>query len=276
MSTIAEQLAALAQIKEDIRQAIIDKGVDVSANTPFADYATLIGDISGGGSHEKTIDFTPIISVSDAIAAPVVDFTAKITAVQSGSGDPSPSNIRPITGWTGAQISVNGSTVSVSWQSEAGTVYGGVLDATTGKMLVMNLNVKLSDLSWSKYNSDTSNHSFIADVPSGCVNIKNNSTVANMICTQYRTTFFGSLARWMDLDAVLCQITGTPNRLIIRDKRYTTSNDFTNNLGDAMIVYELAEPITYTLTPTEITLLAGANTLWADTGDSAMTYLAKK
>lgn len=45
MSTIAEQLAALAQIKEDIRQAIIDKGVDVPENTPFADYASLIGDI---------------------------------------------------------------------------------------------------------------------------------------------------------------------------------------------------------------------------------------
>lgn len=49
MSTIAEQLAALAQIKEDIRQAIIDKGVDVPSNTPFTSYASLIGDISGGG-----------------------------------------------------------------------------------------------------------------------------------------------------------------------------------------------------------------------------------
>lgn len=49
MSTIAEQLAELAQVKADIKAAIIDKGVAVSDSDPFSDYATKIGQISGGG-----------------------------------------------------------------------------------------------------------------------------------------------------------------------------------------------------------------------------------
>lgn len=49
MSTIAEQLQELAQIKEEIRQAIINKGVTVSSDAAFSTYATAIGQISGGG-----------------------------------------------------------------------------------------------------------------------------------------------------------------------------------------------------------------------------------
>lgn len=52
MSTIAQKLADLAQIKADIRQAIIDKGIDVPSDTPFADYASLIGDISSSGGRD--------------------------------------------------------------------------------------------------------------------------------------------------------------------------------------------------------------------------------
>ena len=37
-------------------------------------------------------------------AAPLRSLTAEIRPVQSGSGDPSPDNIRPISGWTGAKV----------------------------------------------------------------------------------------------------------------------------------------------------------------------------
>lgn len=40
----------------------------------------------------------------DGAALPVENLIAAITPVQSGSGDPSPSNVRPITGYTGANI----------------------------------------------------------------------------------------------------------------------------------------------------------------------------
>lgn len=39
---------------------------------------------------------------------PVKDLTVAIEPVQSGSGDPSPSNVRPISGWTGANVTRTG------------------------------------------------------------------------------------------------------------------------------------------------------------------------
>lgn len=52
------------------------------------------------------------------------------------------SNICPITGFTGATVYHSGADtsdpdeISISWQSEAGTVYGGSLDVTTGELTV--------------------------------------------------------------------------------------------------------------------------------------------
>ena len=41
----------------------------------------------------------------------------------------------------------------------------------------------------------------------------------------------------------------------------------------AQVVYELATPQTYQLTPTEVTLLLGENNIWSD-GEMTLTYLA--
>jgi hypothetical protein len=40
------------------------------------------------------------------------------------------------------------------------------------------------------------------------------------------------------------------------------------------VVYLLAEPITYQLTPHEVKSLLGANTIYADTGDTSVEYRA--
>ena len=46
--TIAEQLTTLNQIKTDIRNAIVSKGVSVPASTPFSDYADKVMEIADG------------------------------------------------------------------------------------------------------------------------------------------------------------------------------------------------------------------------------------
>ncbi len=40
------------------------------------------------------------------------------------------------------------------------------------------------------------------------------------------------------------------------------------------VVYGLAEPKTYQLTPAEVTTLLGVNNIWADTGDVSLEYLS--
>lgn len=47
--SVADKITQLNGIKNDIKQAIIDKGVEVTSETPFTDYANKIGEISGGG-----------------------------------------------------------------------------------------------------------------------------------------------------------------------------------------------------------------------------------
>ena len=61
----------------------------------------------GGGSPLTVTGATPLL-MPGAVAKPLRAATFQISPVQSGSGDPSPSNVRPITGWTGANVTVTG------------------------------------------------------------------------------------------------------------------------------------------------------------------------
>lgn len=104
-----------------------------------------------------------IASFSDGANLPVSELLVGIEAVQSGSGDPSPENVRPISGWTGANIVVSptldaqdGTTYSISWQSEAGTVYGGTLNVTTGVLTVTHGYI-------ASYNNETLSSKWISD-----------------------------------------------------------------------------------------------------------------
>ena len=44
--------------------------------------------------------------------------------------------------------------------------------------------------------------------------------------------------------------------------------------GELAISYELATPITVSLTPLEISVLTGQNNIWADSGDVSVEYAA--
>ena len=48
--------------------------------------------------------YADVITIPDAVPANVADCNVKIEPVQSGSGDPSPTNVRPITGHTEASV----------------------------------------------------------------------------------------------------------------------------------------------------------------------------
>lgn len=82
-----------------------------------------------------------IVSFESAFEKPLADLALNITPVQSGEGDPSPTNIRPISGWTGANVylsptedNADATVYPVTWSDTAGTVYGGTLDVVRGKL----------------------------------------------------------------------------------------------------------------------------------------------
>lgn len=72
--------------------------------------------------------FTAGIPESDAIIT--------LEPVQEGEGAPSPTNLRPISGYTGIDVEENNLTYHVSFPSAAGTVYSGTVDLGTGTLTV--------------------------------------------------------------------------------------------------------------------------------------------
>lgn len=69
---------------------------------------------------------------------------------------------------------------------------------------------------------------------------------------------------------------GSYIRFVIHDQTLDTLAKWNNYLASnpMQLVYELATPQTYQLTPTQIQTLIGQNNVWADCGDTSVTYKA--
>lgn len=80
-----------------------------------------------GASYEKTVGPAPIISISDAKAKPAKSLIVGMEPIQAGSGDPSPDNIRPISGRTGVTVTRTGKNLLSD-----GTVYKNGNQYTVG------------------------------------------------------------------------------------------------------------------------------------------------
>lgn len=153
-----------------------------------------------------------------------------------------------------------GLSLPISWQTEAGTVYGGELDVTSGVLTVTHKQIDLGDCSWIYY-SNTGG--FRTDY------VKNEIRTGadpKLVCSQYKNVYVNN---WLLQD---CIITGwasyTSGNIIVKDTRYSDVSTFKTAMDGVKCVYPLAEPLTYQLTPHQISTLLGTNHLWCDTGDS--------
>ena len=95
-------------------------------------------------SERKLIMDTPhIASVSGSVAsfntdlkAPIVDLKAHFTPVQEGSGDPSPSNVRPITGYTKCNLNHSHRNLIKPYHTQETTVRGLTITPTANGVRV--------------------------------------------------------------------------------------------------------------------------------------------
>jgi hypothetical protein len=207
----------------------------------------------------------PVVSVPDAAPLDAEDVVVSIEPVQAGSGDPSPYNARPITGWTGAKVTVNEDVLDIAFPSEAGTVCGGSLGVTKGVLTV-------DRVIWTGNTADMDNteefpgwrNAGIKEIIGGNVNDWLYSAVSN-VCTAVTSGVYaiGVNTRGSSGSGILFF-----NRNYF-NKRQT---DWQELAMDVQIVLPLATPITYQLTPQQIAMLRGNNALWADTGDTTLTY----
>lgn len=213
----------------------------------------------------------------------VVEFTAKsvplssvvvtMEPIQSGSGDPSPTNVRPITGRTGASVLVNsehsetGATTYPITFTSAGTVYAGTVDLVSGLLTVT--------------------HGYLDD----WTNVAATWSTANGGMVNMATSGWDypmASGSWFEDASTLCSIlqksngviTGTPTIRFgnnngnvycygLSDLGIASAADFRTWAADngLAITYPLATPLTYNLTPTQVMSLLGENVVWSPDGE---------
>lgn len=292
-----------------------------------------LGALAGAASKAKGKMSAIIATESGAVAsfpdgtdAPVADLTAAIVPVQSGSGDPSPENIRPISGWTECNVTRTGKnllpqekiylggnnprtkniyfaspipagTYSVSF-TFSGTYTGAAGNAGIGayKSGSPRVNVGYVNKSTGKLTITGSCDYLYFYLPTGnydngeTCNYDNFQLELGSAATAYEpyrgdtyTVTFGSAGTVYGgtLDVTTGKLTVTKANVAsyagetlpgawISD-RDVYAEGTTPTIG-AQVVYELAAPIVYDLSPVEIRTLAGQNTIWADTGSVTVKY----
>lgn len=259
---------------------------------------------------EQTVSGS-IASFDDgADGIPVKSMTVNIEPVQEGEGDPSPENVRPIRGWTGVNIANvnvapdeskvyeiepiqegegdpspdNATTFTVDWESEAGTVYGGTLDVTTGLLTVTwgKRPVRSDNGSWSIYISSVGSEypcffgrNLVGRGDSGSINLLCNAMTAKNLDYLIRGLAQGvaghpTAGNDLVYMALANSLLGT-STASTTDELYSAFMNYLDN-HDVYFVYRLAGSIAYQLTPLQVTTLLGQNNIFADTGDVSVTY----
>ncbi len=158
---------------------------------------------------------------------------------------------------------------SISWNTEAGAVYGARLDVTTGLLTVTH---KLATFTgagtedWRDYAPYNGYNIIVSDMASS---VRANG-VSNMLSLSTVSTAGQTNAFWLGVRDSRIYVLG------VYDSMGSTLADFKTYLSthNLQVTYPLATPITYQLTPAQVTSLIkpGLNNVWADTGDVYVTF----
>jgi len=208
---------------------------------------------------------------------PLKAHTVDINAVQSGSGTPSPDNVRPISGWSAITITANSVPTVISIGS---TIYGGNYDAVSGVLTVTHEGLVFdgsSDENWVDYTVSGTVYYYIENVLTG-INILTNRDAPICLCNIYKeeSAILNSSYLSNCSDNSYCnQATPFIKRLWVINRSITSLTDFKQSLSDdnLVIVYPLNTPTTIQLPPVRVETLGGVNNVFADTGDTTLQYI---
>lgn len=153
----------------------------------------------------------------------------------------------------------SGTSLPISWQSEAGTVYGGELTINEDGSCVLTVDramVDLSTLSW-VYDASTYAFQFLYADLATCASNDITSSI-------YKTAVTSD--EFMQNDFRV-RFVSSNHRLRVRDSRYSSSAAFVDGIAGETLCYPLATPQTYTLpSVTMLETILGTNNVWCDTG----------
>lgn len=166
-----------------------------------------------------------------------------------------------------------GTTIPITF-TEAGTVYGGVWDVLSGVLRVTHVSVDMGALSWGKGTTQSAaygEYAYFTAAPSPAKALN-----FNFISSCYKTTRTHRNALANGEMGVSNTNTSGYKSFAVRNDAYadSTGEQFATAMSGQTIVYELATPLTYTLTAAQLDTLVGQNVVWADCGDVTVEYLS--
>lgn len=132
------------------------------------------------------------------------------------------------------------------------TVYGGSYDFVSGKIKLTHAFIDIATANW-EYSSNRFNLVILNAV----------GYDGNNYCSCYKKSTYNTLSDSQDNLSFVCRPTG----LYIKDTNYTDTTAFRNAMTGQKFVYQLETPQEITLTPADVNLLKGSNTVWTD-GDT--------
>ena len=147
------------------------------------------------------------------------------------------------------------------------TVYGGTLNVLTGLLSVDRVGVDMGTLTWAQYNSSLSGVYY--------------ATLDNMAQPQTsadRQTGITSSHYAPDVQTGISDAMGNNrmlrvgNRIYVRNTSYSTAAAFQAAVGGATLVYPVASPLNYRITPFIATTIAKDNYIWCNAGNKTVSY----
>ena len=175
----------------------------------------------------------------------------------------------------------HGTTYPISWQTEAGTVYRGTLDVTTGELTVTAICEDMGDFDWTY--SDTGTYPyFSSDALPSPARIRSAGVKSVIACERYKpiANMTATNFKAADYNNQICMNSGisTGYKLIVQDSAYSDADLFKTAVTGTKIVTAInpnpGHYLVYQLTPVEILTLLGVNNVWSDTGATSVSYTA--
>lgn len=168
-----------------------------------------------------------------------------------------------------------GTVYPVTWQTEAGTVYGCLLNPITGVLTVTHgVILDLGQLTYTK----NANYAYIFNSPTiqGAYSPES-ATERNkgIMCETYKPSSSTNVSSTMDNYGFLMLSASGGARFAFRNDDYEnlTTDQFKTSMSGVKLIYPLAQPQTYQLQAVDIELKQGINTVYHDgNGDITLTY----
>lgn len=201
------------------------------------------------------------------IAEPKIErLKVTFSPTQTGSGTPSPSNVRPIYGWGTIMASIGTVPVDISL---GGTYYGGTVDLVSGTMTVTHSLVVYdgsSDESWGVENSTAGANFYIKVSDADSEDNLGGSQICNVAATR-------KSAGWV-AGAFFISASKNLNLAIGNLISISTVSEFKTWLTthNVQLYYKLTTPQTISLSPQTILALRGQQTVTSPAGSVEISY----